>query len=99
MPRLWLINQFANTPDLPGHTRQYEVAAGLVGLGWGVGVFASDFNLTQRRYRRLHFPSLCSSERPGRLSRSNLLHLSFTDTRRTHLDPNPYLHVPRIDSR
>ncbi len=63
MPRLWLINQFANTPDLPGHTRQYEVAAGLVGLGWRVGVFASDFNLTQRRYRRLHFPSLCSSER------------------------------------
>ena len=62
MSRLWLINQFANTPDLPGHTRQYEVAAGLVGLGWGVGVFASDFNLTQRRYRRLRFPSLASSE-------------------------------------
>mgnify|MGYP007060106476 FL=1 len=52
MPRLWLINQFANTPDLPGHTRQYEVAAGLVRLGWRVGVFASDFNLTQRQYRR-----------------------------------------------
>jgi len=65
MPRLWLINQFANTPDLPGHTRQYEVAAGLVGLGWRVGVFASDFNLTQRRYRRLRFPLLCSSERPA----------------------------------
>jgi glycosyltransferase involved in cell wall biosynthesis len=65
MPRLWLINQFANTPDLPGHTRQYEVAAGLVGLGWRVGVFASDFNLTQRRYRRLRFPSLSSSERPA----------------------------------
>lgn len=64
MPRLWLINQFANTPDLPGHTRQFEVAAGLVRLGWRVGVFASDFNLTQRRYRRLHFPSLSSSERP-----------------------------------
>ena len=65
MPRLWLINQFANTPDLPGHTRQYEVAAGLVSLGWCVGVFASDFNLTQRRYRRLRFPLLCSSERPA----------------------------------
>ena len=65
MPRLWLINQFANTPDLPGHTRQYEVAAGLVRLGWRIGVFASDFNLTQRCYRRLRFPSLCASERPA----------------------------------
>jgi glycosyltransferase involved in cell wall biosynthesis len=65
MPRLWLINQFANTPDLPGHTRQYEVAAGLVHLGWRVGVFASDFNLTQRCYRRLRFPSLVASERPA----------------------------------
>lgn len=65
MPRLWLINQFANTPDLPGHTRQYEVAAGLVRLGWRVGVFASDFNLTQRCYRRLRFLSLYASERPA----------------------------------
>lgn len=68
MPRLWLINQFANTPDLPGHTRQYEVAAGLVRLGWRVGIFASDFNLTQRCYRRLRFPLLCASERPAGIS-------------------------------
>lgn len=65
MPRLWLINQFANTPELPGHTRQYEVAAGLVGFGWQVAVFSSDFNLTQRQYRRLRFPQLWSSERPA----------------------------------
>ena len=32
MYRLWLINQFANTPELPGHTRQFEVAAGLVSV-------------------------------------------------------------------
>ena len=63
MPRLWLINQFANTPDLPGHTRQFEVAVGLVRSGWTVNVFASDFNLTQRQYRRLHFPRLWSCER------------------------------------
>ena len=63
MPRLWLINQFANTPELPGHTRQYEVAAGLVGYGWQVEVFSSDFNLTQRQYRRLRFPQLWCSER------------------------------------
>lgn len=65
MPRLWLINQFANTPALPGHTRQYEVAAGLVDYGWQVEVFASDFNLTQRRYRRLRFPRLWFSEHPA----------------------------------
>ena len=63
MPRLWLINQFANTPDLPGHTRQFDVAAGLVSFGWTVNVFASDFNLTQRQYRRLRFPRLWSTER------------------------------------
>ena len=65
MPCLWLINQFANTPELPGHTRQFEVAAGLVRYGWQVEVFASDFNLTQRQYRRLRFPQLWSSERPA----------------------------------
>jgi len=64
MPRLWLINQFANTPALPGHTRQYEVAAGLVGYGWDVEVFTSDFNLTQRSYKRLRLPRLWASERP-----------------------------------
>ena len=58
MPRLWLINQFANTPDLPGHTRQYEVAAGLSNSGWRIHVFSSDFNLSQRIYRRLRFPFL-----------------------------------------
>ena len=62
-PRLWLVNQFANTPDLPGHTRQFEVAAGLVRDGWNVEVFASDFNLTQRKYRRLRFPYLWRTER------------------------------------
>ena len=65
MPCLWLINQFANTPELPGHTRQFEVAAGLVSYGWQVEVFASDFNLTQRQYRRLRFPRLWSTERPA----------------------------------
>jgi glycosyltransferase involved in cell wall biosynthesis len=65
MPRLWLVNQFANTPDLPGHTRQYEVASGLVQAGWDVAVFASDFNLTQRRYRRLSGLQLWASEQPA----------------------------------
>ena len=39
------------------------MAVGLLRLGWRVDVFASDFNLTQRQYRRLRFPSFCFSER------------------------------------
>jgi len=54
MPKVWLINQFANTPDLPGHTRQYEIAKYLVKKGWEIEVFASDFNLSERRYTKLN---------------------------------------------
>ncbi len=35
---------------MPGHTRQFEVSTGLVELGWDVDLFASDFNLTIRKY-------------------------------------------------
>ena len=62
---VWIVNQFANTPDLPGHTRQFEVAAGLVDCRWSVDIFASDFNLAQRQYRRLRFPALWRTERPA----------------------------------
>ena len=55
MPSLWSINQFANTPSLPGHTRQLEVAAGLVSDGWQVEVFGT--NLTDEEY----YTSLVSS--------------------------------------
>ena len=53
MKTVFIINQFANTPDLPGHTRQYEVAKGLESLGWVVDVFSSDFNLSERRFKKL----------------------------------------------
>ena len=44
MSKIWIINQFANTPDLPGHTRQFEVAKYLAKKGLEVTVFSSDFN-------------------------------------------------------
>ena len=53
MPKIWIINQFANTPDLPGHTRQYDIAKYLVQNNWDVDIFASDFNLSKRCYMRL----------------------------------------------
>ena len=65
--RIWIVNQFANTPDVPGHTRQYECGQHLANLGYEVTVFASDYNLSQRQYRRLRFPSLWIEERMGLL--------------------------------
>jgi len=56
--KIWIINQFANTPDVPGHIRQYELGQFLVQQGCQVNVFASDYNLTQRQYLKLKFPQL-----------------------------------------
>ena len=53
MPKIWIVNQFANTPDLPGHTRQYDIAKFLVRNNWKVNIFASDFNLSKRCYTKL----------------------------------------------
>ena len=66
MPTLWLINQFSNTPELPGHTRQYEIASGLVNQGWSVEVFSSDFSLSKRCFCKLNKFQLNFTERfPG----------------------------------
>ncbi|WP_254565191.1 glycosyltransferase family 4 protein [Oscillatoria sp. HE19RPO] len=56
--RIWIINQFANTPDVPGHTRQYEFGIFLLKQGCKVKIFASDYNLGKREYLKLKFPQL-----------------------------------------
>ena len=53
MVNIWIINQYANTPENPGHTRQYEIALGLIKKGFNVKVFSSDFNLSKRCNLRL----------------------------------------------
>lgn len=53
MPNIWIINQFANTPNMPGHTRQYEMASSLIRKGWNVNIFSSDFNLSTRKFSKL----------------------------------------------
>ena len=58
-----IINQFANTPDLPGHTRQFELAEGLTKKGWRVIVYSSDFSLSKRRFMRLKKYELAKSEK------------------------------------
>jgi glycosyltransferase involved in cell wall biosynthesis len=70
-PRIWIINQFANTPDLPGHTRQYELGRYLADQGYGVTVFSSDYNLNQRRYRRLRPGQLWQTEPRGQFGPLN----------------------------
>ena len=43
--KLWIINQFANTPDMPGSSRHYELAEYFAKQNLEVDVFSSDFNL------------------------------------------------------
>ena len=43
IPKIWIINQFANTPNMPGGTRHYEIGKYFAKLNWDVEVFSSDF--------------------------------------------------------
>ena len=38
-PKIWIINQFANTPNMPGGTRHYEIANYFSELKWDIEVF------------------------------------------------------------
>ena len=50
IPKIWIINQFANTPNMPGGTRHFEIANYFSKLEWKTEVFSSDFNLSSRKY-------------------------------------------------
>lgn len=52
--RIWIINQFACTPDMPGGSRHHEIASFLVKKGIKVDIFASDYNLSKRKFLRLN---------------------------------------------
>lgn len=52
--RIWIINQFACTPDMPGGSRHHEIASFLVKKGIRVDIFASDYNLSKRKFLRLN---------------------------------------------
>ena len=51
--KIWIINQFANTPDMPGGSRHYELAEYFAKQNLEVDVFSSDFNLSTRNYSKL----------------------------------------------
>ncbi|NPA72732.1 MAG: glycosyltransferase family 4 protein, partial [Gammaproteobacteria bacterium] len=53
--RLWIINQYATPPNLPGITRHYSLGKHLVSRGWEVTVFTSNFRHETKEY---FFPRL-----------------------------------------
>lgn len=64
--KVWIINQYAITPDLPGGTRHYDLGCELVKRGYVVRIFASDVNLALRRHTRLDGSELfCDEEVNG----------------------------------
>lgn len=42
--RLWIVNHYAVTPDLPGGTRHLDLARHLKDMGWETTIFACSFN-------------------------------------------------------
>lgn len=50
---IWIVNQYAITPDLPGGTRHYDFGVELAKMGYEVRIFASDVNLALRRHTKL----------------------------------------------
>jgi len=53
--RLWIVNQYATPPSLPGITRHYSLGKHLVSRGWEVTIFTSNF---RHETKELFFPSL-----------------------------------------
>lgn len=51
-PIVWIVKQYAVTPDLPGNTRHFELGRRLAKRGYGVTILASSFHYSQRRQFR-----------------------------------------------
>ena len=47
--KIWILNHYAQPPDMPGGTRHYELGQQLLQHGYAVTVFASSFRHAQRR--------------------------------------------------
>ena len=67
MPKIWIINQFANTPDMPGGTRHYEISKYFSEIGWEVEIFASDFNLSRRKFLKIDKLQLFKTEEKSKI--------------------------------
>lgn len=58
MKTIWMINQYAVSPDIPGGTRHNDLSSELAKKKFEVYIFASDFSLLSRKFLKL---------RPGKL--------------------------------
>jgi len=50
---VWIIKQYAVTPDMPGNTRHFELGRRLVQRGYEVTIIATSFHYSQHREMRL----------------------------------------------
>ena len=60
---IWIINQYANTGDMPGGTRHYEIASYLAKKGFEIELFSSDFNLSKRKFLRMNILEIYKKEK------------------------------------
>ncbi|QPM67309.1 glycosyltransferase family 4 protein [Atribacter laminatus] len=50
--KIWIINHYAHTPDLPGGSRHFDIGRRLTSRGYRVSVFCSDFLHYTYRYHK-----------------------------------------------
>ena len=50
---VWIFNQFAVSPNMPGPTRHYNIAKELIKNGYDVFIFASDYSFQELTYKKL----------------------------------------------
>lgn len=53
MNKIWFVNHFAVTPDLPGGSRHFDFSVELAKHGYDISIFASDFSYLHRKYYKL----------------------------------------------
>lgn len=61
--RIWMVNHYAVTGDLPGGSRHVDLAAAIKQHGWTTTIFASSFNHNTHKFERENrFPRLVTTE-------------------------------------
>ncbi|MEW5825439.1 MAG: glycosyltransferase family 4 protein [Candidatus Bipolaricaulota bacterium] len=77
MPSVWIVNHYAQGPDLPGGTRHYELARRLADRGWTVTLIASSFHHATRTQS-------ASSPRRGRVEQTDGLSILWVPSRTSY---------------
>ena len=59
---VWIVKQYAVTPDMPGNTRHFELARRMVRAGYDVTIFAAGFHYSRREEHRATGKRIWSTE-------------------------------------